>query len=68
MKQIRLVDAFYAMGQVESSNDPTFPSSLPTDLFSKTEYALPPCRICKKIDGFVMGAHDFTDDIEEVKK
>lgn len=68
VQQIRLVDAFYAYGHVDSSNDPTFPSSLPTDLFTKTDYALPPCRNCKKIDGFHIGAHDFTDDIEEVKK
>ena len=67
VQQVRLVDAFYAMGHVESTLDPRFPQSLPTDLFSKQEFALPPCRICKQIDGFVAGAHDFTNDIEEVK-
>ena len=29
---------------------------------------LPPCRKCLRVDGYVHGAYDFTDDIEETKR
>ncbi len=68
VKQVRLLDALFAYGQVESSSSPAFQESLPGDLIPKAQFSLPPCKVCRQIDGYVAGAHDFTDDIIENKQ
>jgi hypothetical protein len=34
----------------------------------KLQNKLPPCENCGRVDGFIVGAHDFTKDIEELKR
>jgi hypothetical protein len=62
------LDALFAYGQIENSSSPAFQDSLPAELIPKGQFSLPPCKVCNLIDGFVAGAHDFTDEIIENKK
>jgi hypothetical protein len=40
-----------------------------TDFIPKSlQNHLPPCEKCNKLDGFVFGAHDFSTDIEQLKR
>jgi hypothetical protein len=68
VKQIRLLDALYAYGHVESASSSFFQGSLPDGIINKSEFSLPPCKHCKAIDSYVAGAHDFSDDIEDDKR
>lgn len=68
VKQVRLLDALYAYGQIESSSSPAFQDSLPEELIPRGQFSLPPCKVCKQIDGYVAGAHDFAEDIVENKQ
>jgi hypothetical protein len=54
-----------ALKTVEEYSDAA--ASLPP-ILKQANDSLPPCRKCRRVDGYVHGSYDFTGDIEETKR